>query len=119
MNHLLGKIRENINGLSDNELLDIITLNKSEYTQEALELAIEEITKRGLSIPAEAEDYQLEECDFFIYLWLNWRSTYAITQTCNDRVALPRRGPQFSADRGRRTGSVAHEDHTGLFQSGC
>ena len=52
----LQEIRERIAGLSDEELVEMVTVEASDYRQEALDLAKTELTKRGVDLSKKEND---------------------------------------------------------------
>jgi hypothetical protein len=58
------KLRERIAGLSDDQLIEMVTAAADDYVPEAVEFAVEELESRGISVPAaDSEDSEEEPAE--------------------------------------------------------
>jgi hypothetical protein len=54
MNDELTELKGNISHLSDEELLTMVNVKAADYRKETLDYAVEELDKRGVTIPEDA-----------------------------------------------------------------
>jgi hypothetical protein len=63
MTYELTELRERISQLADDELTDMVTINASEYRQEALDFARKEIAARGLTLEDDDDDDEYQDVE--------------------------------------------------------
>jgi hypothetical protein len=60
----LKELKERITGLSDEELIEMVTVEAGDYRREAVEFAKAELARRGVDIPKPGDEEEATAADF-------------------------------------------------------
>ena len=79
-------LKQRIGGLTDNELLQMVTVDAKEYRQEALDFAKSELTARRINYTAESETPEVDTPASFSVLAQAPRSPAVVCAACGGNV---------------------------------